>query len=687
MLRVGEHRDLSPHAVAAEADLFVQRFGSVLHAAVFLRDRHEGRPDELRFGRVAIQAIALPHQRQAWVGRLRLAVTGHEGGGHEGAEAELERLVRGVAVLGVLHGHLESNLLAGREEVAVLRRSEAHLRRRIAHDNGHARAGAAAVGVLHGEFDREVTGRGQRRAHFRAFAESAVAGLQLPSVGQGFAFRVAGTSGAEFHRQRSLAGARRDGSLGDGRQVAADIGDLVEAAVVVRAPGLAVVHEVQATIGTEDRVHGPLEEGRALGQRWLELLDLIGGITRDDLAVGERFETDQVGVGVEACPFDERSLPIPEQQATVEVFREAVGLLERRGVMEDRAGAGRAAAFAELGPLLRILIGPVDEGRRGGREVGQSRIVRAGVTGVRGVGERPDRVRGEVDLGVGVVIADEVGPAEVAGLTGLVNLVIASWAAGAVGVRVRADFAPIDEARGAVDGEAPRVAAAHGEDFGARLGRADREEVAGGDLIGAVRLGADAVHLAGEAHGVAGGFLRVPRQTARALVGRRVALAVAERVRVVPGRPVEVAVRTKEHAAAVVTALLALLVVAEQHLLALQVEDVVLDGEARDGLAVEADRGIEAVDPAVLGELRVEREAQEAVLLLEEDRELADDLHLLGLEVDGFQQAAVFVEVEPTVRPDLRGHRLRDVAEQLLDLEARVFRRGGRRVCAGAGRQ
>ena len=559
--------------------------------------------------------------------------------------------------------------------------------RRIPDDDGQAGARGAAVRVLDGELDREVAGFLERRAKLGACSQQTISGLQLPGIRQRLAFRVVRAGGAQLQRQRSLAEARGQGGLGDGRQVAADVGDLVEAAVAVGAPGLAVVHEVEAAVRAEDRVHGTFEERRAVRDRRLQLLDLLGGVARDDLPVRERFDADEVRVGVEARPLDERTLPIPEEQAAVEVFGEAIGLLERRRVVEDRPGAGRAAAFAELGPFLGVLVGPIDEGRRRGREVVQARVVRARVARARRVGEGPHRVRGEVDLGVGVVVADEIRPAEVAGLAGLVDLIVAARTARAVGVRVGTHFAPVHEARGAVDGEAPRIPAAHGEDFRACLRGADGEEVAGGDLVRAVGLGADAVHLARQAHRVGGGLLRVPRQAARTFVRGRIALAVAEGVRVVAGGPVQVAVGAEEHAAAVVAALLALLFVAQQHLLALQVEHVVFDREARDGLPIEADGGVEAVDPTVLRELRVEREAQEAVLLLQEDRELADDLHLLRLEVEGLQQAAVFVEVEPTIRADLGRHRLRDVAEQLLHLETGVFRRGGRRVYAGAGRQ
>ena len=150
-------------------------------------------------------------------------------------------------------------------------------------------------------------------------------------------------------------------------------------------------------------------------------------------------------------------------------------------------------------------------------------------------------------------------------------------------------------------------------------------------------------------------------------------------MRVIASGPVEVAVRTEEHAASVVTALLALLVVAQEDLLAFEVEHVVLNREPRDGLTIKADGRVEAVDPAVLAELGVEGKTQEAILLLQKDLELADDLHLLRLEVDGLEQAAVFVEVEPTVWSHLGRHRLGDVTQEFLDLEAHVLGGSGRR--------
>jgi hypothetical protein len=130
-VRVADYFD----AATAEADFLVQGFRGVLHAAVLIRNGDEGGADELGFGRVAIEAIALAHERQARVGRLRLAVTGDEGRRDESAQAELKGLIDRAAVFGVLNGHLEGDLLSRREEIAILWGREAHLRRRIANDD------------------------------------------------------------------------------------------------------------------------------------------------------------------------------------------------------------------------------------------------------------------------------------------------------------------------------------------------------------------------------------------------------------------------------------------------------------------------------------------------------------------------------------------------------------------------
>ena len=170
---------------------------------------------------------------------------------------------------------------------------------------------------------------------------------------------------------------------------------------------------------------------------------------------------------------------------------------------------------------------------------------------------------------------------------------------------------------------------------------------------------ADAVHLANEGVGVGGSALSVPRLLARALVERRVALAVAERAGVVAGREIQAAIRTELQRCAVVAALQALLFVFQDELLAAGDELVVLHLEPGKILAFETDGRVDEVDPAVLGELRIKGEGEEAVLLRLEDLHLCDELHALGLRVVDFEGAGIFVEPEAAVGRELEVHRLR----------------------------
>ena len=149
-------------------------------------------------------------------------------------------------------------------------------------------------------------------------------------------------------------------------------------------------------------------------------------------------------------------------------------------------------------------------------------------------------------------------------------------------------------------------------------------------------------------------------------------------MRVVARRPEQAAIRRKRHGAAVMAALLALLVVLQQQLFRRQIERVALHREPRKILPVETRRRVEAVDPAVLGKLRIEREAEEAVLLILENLEFASHDDGARLRVVDLQLATVFVEKDAAIRREREAHRLRDALDQPLDLEAVIRRRLGR---------
>ena len=202
VLRVGEHRDLAPDAAAAEADLLVEEVIGAGLLAVFVGDGDERRADELRLHGVAVETVALAHQREARVDRHGLAVGGKEGGGHQRARGEFGGLGFGGAVLDILRGDLEVERLARREEVAVLRGEEADGRHGIADDDGGRARHGAALAVGDGEYDVEVARGLEGHGELFAFTELLVAGLQFPGVAQLAAVEVTRALGGERGLER-----------------------------------------------------------------------------------------------------------------------------------------------------------------------------------------------------------------------------------------------------------------------------------------------------------------------------------------------------------------------------------------------------------------------------------------------------------------------------------------------------
>src|SRR5207247_2221493 len=100
---------------------------------------------------------------------------------------------------------------------------------------------------------------------------------------------------------------------------------------------------------------------------------------------------------------------------------------------------------------------------------------------MRGIELRAALGRDGIDDGrlvIGLVVRHEVGPAVVPGPARLIDLVIAARSpSDRVDVRVRTDFAPVEEAGVSIYRDPIRVAMAHRVDLGPRLRRAFREEV------------------------------------------------------------------------------------------------------------------------------------------------------------------------------------------------------------------
>src|SRR4029077_4289732 len=158
---------------------------------------------------------------------------------------------------------------------------------------------------------------------------------------------------------------------------------------------------------------------------------------------------------------------------------------------------------------------------------------------------------------VGLVVRNEMRPAVIAGATRLIDFVVATRAASdGVYVRVGTDVAPVQEPGVRVDRDPIRIAMPHRIDLRTGLGRARRKEVSYRDRVCAIRLRMDADDLSTQVVGVGGRFLRVPRHSPWSFIDGGV--AGSERIRVVAGRHIEIALRVEGDGSAGVTALQAL---------------------------------------------------------------------------------------------------------------------------------
>ena len=534
------------------------------------------------------------------------------------------------AVLGVVHGHVERDLVAEVEEAALGRRADGDLRRRVA-DHDRDVVGAGLVGLV-GDGQRRVVGpdAGVGVAGIRVGARRrAVA--EVPQVRDAAAVGVARALAGELHRERVRA---RRGLVGardrDRPPAALHVVDAVERGAGVAAEeAAAVVEDVERAVGPELHVHRVLPLERRV--------------------VEERADLERAAGGVERGLLDPVAPPLVREPVVVEV-RGELGLGRVRGVVVvDRAAHRRLrAAGLHLG-LPRAAVAVPDVRQRARRQRLPAGVVGRRV-GRRGAVELRPRLAGrEVVVVEGVVVAGAVRPAVVAGRAQHAVLDLAAGAAGrARPARVGPVVADVDVAGLLVDGDAERVAEAHRVDLGPRVRLAGGEQVAGRDRVGGGRrVGLDPQHLAAQVVGVGRAALGVEGRVAGgALVDRRVAVGL-ERVRVVAGREVEVAGRVPREVAAVVAADAAVLVDLEQLLLGGQVHglarrvpleaaQVVLAVERRERGRGAVERGVAArgverrrvvdVDPVVGGEARVDRDRLQAVLVVAVDGQVGGDL-------------------------------------------------------------
>ena len=166
-----------------------------------------------------------------------------------------------------------------------------------------------------------------------------------------------------------------------------------------------------------------------------------------------------------------------------------------------------------------------------------------------------------------------------------------------------------------VHGDPIRIAVAHRVNLGSRLRRSGWKEVPCRDSVSPVGLRVDANDLPTQVIGVPGRFLGVPWHPSRPFVDRSV--ASSERIRVVAGGQVEIALGVEGDRAAGVTALQSLRSHLEQDLLRCEVQGVSFHLEAGEHvLRIRSGGRVVHVDPAVCREVRVGGESEQAVFRL-----------------------------------------------------------------------
>ena len=579
--------------------------------------------------------------------------------------------------------HLERHGVTELERLVLLRCHELHLRGQGAHREDDLGRGPPAGRVGHLQRRAVVTVRGEcvRRVGL-AGVHLAVA-VEVPGVRQRVAVRVGRAGAGEGHRQRGLAGGRRGRDLRDRGPVAAHVVDPGQLGVrVLGEVAVAVLQDVERAVRPELQVHRVVEDDR-----------------RQD-----RVDAGHLLAVVQVEALDVVAGPLVEQRQPVELGR-PLGRRGAAGVVLVRRSTHRPdAAGAQQRPRGAGAVRVDDLGLLHRRQVRQPGVVRRVVDRRRAVERRARGRGGEVVVVVRHVRCHAVRPAVVGRLVDRHPAALPGRSPVRVGrVGVRRVVTDVRHVRGLVDGEPERVAQAHREDLGPGVGGADLEQVAGRDAVAAVALDLDPQQLAAQVVGVARGPLGVEGRVAVGpLVDRHEAVR-GERVGVVAGGQVQVAVTVEVDLAADVAADAAVDRHREDLLLGVQLQGVagqLEPGQLHDalerrevgGLAglrrvtlVDArrrrvvGRGVQHrrvvdVDPLVGGEIGVDGDALHAFLVVLVDRDLGGQDVQAGLGVVDPDLTGTGGVQHPLVRQHGQGDRLaREVVEGDL-LEVRVGR-------------
>lgn len=188
--------------------------------------------------------------------------------------------------------------------------------------------------------------------------------------------------------------------------------------------------------------------------------------------------------------------PVVGNEASVELWRKTSLIFREQVGVKNRSGAGRGS-------------GVVPKSRLGGGEFGEARVVDRGVDWLPGVKLCPGLFSHKVVVGIGFVVGAEVGPAEVAGLAGLIDFIITARATIRVPAGIGSHFSPVEVVALLVDGDPVGIAATHDINFGTGFRGSFREKVSVGNGVAAISRWFNAEDLPAKVVGVGGGALGV----------------------------------------------------------------------------------------------------------------------------------------------------------------------------------
>ncbi len=640
VLGMGNHGNRSPDAAGAFDNALGGTIQSLRIAAILVGDFQVGGANEAAVDHVTVEAIARFHDFEAG----RQGFGAGEGGpgvleatGNDAVE-ELDPVGNGLGVFGIGHGDVPGDGLIEVEEIAILRRSELHLRRIIPDQNGERGGGRSAVLILGRHRDLPGTDRIEGQGWVRLIGDDFVfvPGQDTPLIADGVSgVRVHGSFAGELNRERWLACG--SGSLDDAARgaISPDVVDPDQLAIVILAPGFAVLDEVERAFGAEVEVDGA---GEAVIRH-------------------EFFHRGDLGIAIQLHAEDPVARPLIDKESVVEGFGEFDLAVEIGIEVINGSGAGSPAAGPKQREVFRLVAVIVDEGRLSGRKNLFSLAVGRDVA-------RSGRVFGfanfagfEVDIRVGEIWPDEIGPAEVSGNARLVHFIVTGRTAISGRARVGPDIAPIEIAGFLIDTDAPGIATSHDINLRDAVRAVFGEQIAVGDLVGSISEGTNAEHFAIVAELVGRGFLSIPGHAVGALVNGGKAFGIAAGMGVVPRGDEEAAVRAELEGAGVMTTLKALFLELEETFFRGEVKLIAPHREAADVLAGEVRRRVLQVNPLIPGEIRIEGDSDQAILLSGGDLQLACLDDLLGRGIEDAEFATELDEKDPTIRGDFQLHR------------------------------